>query len=166
MSSRWKMTISKFFPSKNSNDCPSLPARFEDVWAEDLTPKLIFSNKICTLFEFKPVIFHNVQLTKNHLLGWFLLNWLDWTASFGHDTINFDEKHHVLPFLLLMGPKGMHKWWICGCFSPIITVIRNSFLLSMDPLDPYPIFFTFCPLFWFSGILLIVFLTLFMKIDP
>ena len=166
MSSRWKMTISKFFPSKNSNDCPSLPARFEDVWAELLAPTLIFSNKICTLFEFKPVILHNVQLTKNHQLGWFLLNWLDWTASFGHVTINFDEIHHVLPFLLLMGPKGMHKWWICGCFSPIITVIRNSFLLLMDLSGLYPYFFTFCPLFWLYGILLIEILTLNMQIGP
>ena len=151
MSSRWKMTISEFFPSKNSNHCPSLPARFKYVWAEVLTQTLIFSNKICTLFEFKPVILHNVQLTKNHLLGWFLLNWLDWTASFGHDTIKFDKIHHVLPFLLLMGPKTKHMWWICDCFSPIITVIRNYFLLSMDPLDPYPFFSHFVPWFDFLG---------------
>ena len=163
---RWKMTICKFFPTKQDEFCPHSHPRLAPLFGKILTSSFIFSNKKRVVFCLKAVNSMRVDLNWNLGFGQNPTNRPDFTASFGPDRIKFDQIDHVLPFLFLMGPKKMHRWWIWGWFPMIITVARNSFLLPIDPMDPCPYFFTIAAWFWLSEIPLIDIPTLVLKIGP
>ena len=149
------MTICKFFPPKQDEFFPHSHPRLAHLFGKILTSFLIFKNKKRVVFCLKAVNWKRAPLDWNHGFGQNPCNRPDSAASFGHDMIKFGNRDHFLPFLSLMGPKTMQRWWIWGCFPKIITVTRNHFLLPMDPMDPWSNFFTIFTWFWLSWISLI-----------